>query len=82
MLGNQLGLEGFEYLSSSEVLEEVEARIAAGGSPTPAPALREPELRHEGGVNEPGMYATDMLLRRSRPLQETHAGRDGGRRWP
>jgi NADH-quinone oxidoreductase subunit G len=82
VLGNQLGLEGFEYLSSSEVLEEVEARIAAGGSPTPAPALREPELRHEGGVNEPGMYATDMLLRRSRPLQETHAGRDGGRRWP
>jgi NADH-quinone oxidoreductase subunit G len=81
VLGNQLGLEGFEYQSSSEVLEEVEARIAAAGSPNPASPSHEPKLRHEGEVNEPGMYATDMLLRRSRPLQETREGCDGGRRW-
>jgi NADH-quinone oxidoreductase subunit G len=81
VLGNQLGLEGFEHLSSGELLAEVEARIAAAEPAGPEPDPGDVALRHEGAFDEPGMYATDMLLRRCRPLQETREGRAGGRRW-
>jgi NADH-quinone oxidoreductase subunit G len=81
VLGNQLGLDGFDYLASSEVLAELEARIAAAGGTESAAAMSAVTLAHAGAIDEPGMYATDMLLRRSRPLQDTREGRAGGRRW-
>jgi NADH-quinone oxidoreductase subunit G len=81
VLANQLGLEGFEYLSSGEIRTELETRLAGLDLYVPEPAPRTVALRHEGIVLEPGPYATDMLLRRSRPLQETAEGRLGGRRW-
>ena len=81
VLANQLGLEGFDYQSSEEIRAEFDAQLAATGPVTPAEAPRNVALEHAGGVHEPGMYATDMLLRRSQPLQETAAGREGGRQW-
>jgi NADH-quinone oxidoreductase subunit G len=81
VLGNQLGLAGFEYLSSVEVLAEVEAEIAKAGCTDPGLPLRGIATSHVGAIEEPGMYATDMLLRRSRPLQESREGQIGGRRW-
>jgi NADH-quinone oxidoreductase subunit G len=81
VLGNQLGLADFEYLTSAEVLAEVEAEIAKAGCTDPEPALRGIATKHAGVIEEPGMYATDMLLRRSRPLQESQEGQTGGRRW-
>ncbi len=82
VLGNQLGLEGFGYLSSEEVRKEVEAQLADVEPSVAELPLRDVSLRHEGGIVEPGMYATDMLLRRSRPLQETREGLEGARHWP
>jgi NADH-quinone oxidoreductase subunit G len=82
VLGNQLALEGFDYMSSEEIRKELEALLAdIEGVETDVPP-RDVSLRHVGQLIEPGMYATDMLLRRSQPLQETRAGREGGRRWP
>ncbi|MFU8895972.1 MAG: NADH-quinone oxidoreductase subunit NuoG [Gammaproteobacteria bacterium] len=81
VLGNQLGLEGFAYQSSGEVRDELEIRLAGGTADAPAVALRDVALSHPGVVDEPGMYAGDMLLRRSRPLQETAEGQAGRRRW-
>jgi NADH-quinone oxidoreductase subunit G len=82
VLGNQLGLAGFEHLSSEDVRRELEARLAGGPQADPELPVRDVALLHPGAtVVEPGMYATDMLLRRSRPLQETRAGREGGRIW-
>jgi NADH-quinone oxidoreductase subunit G len=81
VLANQLGLEGFDYQSSEEIRAEFDAQLAATGPVTPSEAPRNIALEHAGAMHEPGMYATDMLLRRSQPLQETAAGREGGRQW-
>jgi len=80
VLGNQLELQGFEYQSSVDVLAELEARLAEP-EPDPDVTLRCVALRHEGEIDTPGMYATDMLLRRSQPLQDSAEGRRGGRHW-
>jgi NADH-quinone oxidoreductase subunit G len=83
VLGNQLGLEDFDYQSSEDIRAELDARLAhvIAGHAHARPVEREISLRHEGELVECGMYATDMLLRRSRPLQETAEGRAGARRW-
>ena len=81
VLGNQLGLEGFEYVSSEDVRAELGTVLAGIEGVAPEVPLRAVSLRHAGGIAEPGAYATDALLRRSRPLQETAEGREGGRRW-
>jgi len=81
VLGNQLELDGFDYMSSEDVRAELETLLAQTERPVPGIPMRAARLRHEGGLTEPGMYATDMLLRRSRPLQETAEGRVGARRW-
>jgi NADH-quinone oxidoreductase subunit G len=81
VLGNELGLEGFDYLSAEEVRAELEPRLAEIEAAGPELPLRAVSLHHEGEIIEPGMYATDMLLRRSRPLQEVVEGLAGGGRW-
>jgi len=80
VLGNQVGLADFDYQSSEDVRDALYAALDGDEAGAPDIPRREVSLRHEGGVQVPGMYATDMLLRRSRPLQETAEGRAGGRR--
>ena len=81
VLGNELELDGFAFMSSEEIRAELEALLAAREPLVPEVPLGTPKLEHAGELHEPGMYATDGLLRRSQPLQETREGRDGGRRW-
>jgi len=78
VLGNLLKLQGFEQLSSEEVMKE--ARAAAGETPpdnrfvgnrsVTAPAMTKGLLR----VAEMPLYAADALVRRAAPLQETRDG--------
>jgi NADH-quinone oxidoreductase subunit G len=70
VLGNLLGLEGFDQDSSAEVLAEVRA-LAAGAAYDGRPAAM-PELDGSGGTSiEVPMYAVDAVVRRSAPLQRT-----------
>ncbi len=81
VLGNQLGLADFEYQASEEVRDALVATLGGADTGLADIPVREVALHHKGAIDEPGMYATDMLLRRSRSLQETAEGRAGGRRW-
>jgi len=77
VLGNLLGLEGFDYQSSGEVLHEVrqacEAVRPAGYQGTHAVSV-EAEAAGAALVDVP-MYQTDALLRRAPSLQKTREGR-------
>ncbi|MGD9387684.1 MAG: NADH-quinone oxidoreductase subunit NuoG [Gammaproteobacteria bacterium] len=81
VLGTQLGIEGFDYMSSEEVRDDLRSRLGAAEAASAEVPLRAVQLRHEGAWEEPGPYATDMLLRRSQPLQETKIGCAARRRW-
>jgi NADH-quinone oxidoreductase subunit G len=78
VLGNQLELDGFDHDSSEEVLAELEMACAdvdmdSGYKGDFKPAAN--ELDGMIRVSSVPLYATDMLTRRSVPLQETVAGR-------
>ncbi len=80
VLGNLLDLAGFEYESSEQVRDELQARIAAAGaSGTPGSAsgaLAAPPAVGAG----PGdvlMYQIDPVLRRAGPLQRTRQAAHG-----
>ncbi len=67
VLGNLLGVDGFDYESSEQVRDELRARLVelpAGVSERPISVLAVPAL-------EPiGIYALDALVRRAEPLQQ------------
>ncbi len=79
VLGNLLGLGGFDYQSSEDVLREVRAACAAV-KPAPYQGAHpvEPGGDHEGDgaplIDVP-MYQIDALVRRAPALQKTHEGR-------
>ncbi|HHH12709.1 MAG TPA: NADH-quinone oxidoreductase subunit G, partial [Thiolapillus brandeum] len=75
VLGNLTDLKQFEYESSEEVREELLAAAgepaldnALDGSAAPGATLAGAELERVGGVP---IYASDMLVRRARALQQT-----------
>jgi NADH-quinone oxidoreductase subunit G len=75
VLGNQLGLPGYEYQTSADVLDELRSRL--DGAPKPAYASA---YQANGGgataealVDVP-MYQIDPLLRRAGSLQHTRNG--------
>ena len=80
VLGNQLGLDGFDHESSEEVLAELELACAdsdqdpayTGAFAAAATADGEDQIR----VSSVPLYASDMLVRRSAPLQATAAARE------
>jgi NADH-quinone oxidoreductase subunit G len=83
VLGNLLDLPGFDYLSSEDVRDEVRRQLdeSSGGAP-PAPDFTLGRLAAVDSSREVGIYRVDAVVRRSRPLQQTSAGRenaDGGR---
>ena len=79
VLGNLLGLQGFDYVSSEDVRDELrrEAGVTTGAGPvsTFVPG----RLASVDSTREIGMYRVDAVVRRSRPLQETRDGRAAGR---
>ena len=79
-LGNLLGLEGFEYQSSEDVLREVR-EACVGLKPAGYQGTHLVREADEAGtasgaalVDVP-MYQTDALLRRAPSLQRTREGR-------
>lgn len=76
VLGNILHLDGFEYSSSEEVLQELK-NIIPTKIEEPTLANMRIEFRmhtHEGGFSRIGeipLYSTDSLVRRARALQAT-----------
>jgi NADH-quinone oxidoreductase subunit G len=79
VLGNLLGLGGFEYLSSEDVRDELRGELdeyAPGESAGGAFALG--RLAALDVTRDVGLYAVDAVVRRSQPLQETREGRSAG----
>ena len=77
VLGNELGLSGFDYLSPQDVLNEVRQRISQAEpdlpvtTPVVARAMRPAALMRLGEVP---LYSVDPMVRRSSPLQKTTDG--------
>jgi len=75
VLGNLLGLAGFEYLSSEDIRDELRRELgeyapgaARGSSFAPG------RLAAVDSSSDVGIYEVDPVVRRSRPLQETRDG--------
>jgi NADH-quinone oxidoreductase subunit G len=76
VLGNLLGLHGFEYLSSEEVRDELRSEIGEYAAGAVASGGFAPgRLAALDATRDVGIYAVDAVVRRSRPLQETADGR-------
>ncbi|MEJ2059617.1 MAG: NADH-quinone oxidoreductase subunit NuoG [Gammaproteobacteria bacterium] len=84
VLGNLLGLGGFDQTSTEQVRDELKARFAEDlvfdnalelGKSYALPEISGSGLMRISGV---GIYAQDMLVRRSSPLQQTVDGRKDG----
>jgi NADH-quinone oxidoreductase subunit G len=79
VLGNLLGLDGFEYLSSEEVRDELRRELGEHPSAHVTSSFAPGRLASLDVTREVGIYAVDPVVRRSRPLQETRDGRAAGR---
>ncbi len=80
VLGNLLGLAGFDYVSSENVRDELRLELAAAAPCQPS-GFTPGRLSSVDSTSELGIYKVDAVVRRSRPLQETRDGRSqaGGR---
>ncbi|MBM4220102.1 MAG: NADH-quinone oxidoreductase subunit G [Gammaproteobacteria bacterium] len=78
VLGNLLGLEGFGYESSADVLAEFRglAGAAAYGGRFTTPRAASAERR--GTTSRPRIYGVDAIVRRAPALQRTRAARGAG----
>jgi NADH-quinone oxidoreductase subunit G len=75
VLGNLLGLEGFEYTSSEEIRDALELDIGsyAGGVAAATP-FTPGRLASMDVTRDVGIYRVDAIVRRSAPLQATADG--------
>ncbi len=74
VLGNLLNLDGFDQVSSEEVLAEVRTETEGRELNNAFPAPNGAELRSSGGLMRVGdvpIYALDPLVRRANALQQT-----------
>jgi NADH-quinone oxidoreductase subunit G len=69
VLGNLLGLDGFEYDSSEQVLDELRAQ--PGDAAARPPPTREVRRTSAANVTPVPIYGVDAVVRRSAPLQQT-----------
>jgi len=77
VLGNLLGLPGFDYLSSEDVRDELRRELGAA-EPCQPSGFAPGRLASVDSTSELGIYRVDAIVRRSRPLQETRDGRQQG----
>jgi len=77
VLGNLLGLAGFEYLSSEEVRDELRRELGEIPPATVTGAFTPGRLASLDATREVGLYSVDAVVRRSAPLQATREGRAG-----
>ena len=78
VLGNLLGLAGFEYDSSEEVRDELRHELDTyKGGMAAAAAFAPGRLAAMDVTREVGIYGVDAIVRRSAPLQATVDGQQG-----
>jgi NADH-quinone oxidoreductase subunit G len=77
VLGNLLGLTGFEYLSSEDVRDELQRELGEFKPVPEASVFAAGRLVSLDATREVGLYAVDGVVRRSRPLQQTRAAQGG-----
>ena len=75
VLGNELGLSGFEYESSEEVRQELQRLIGDAPSSGYLGAHRAGESAGAGSLIDLPMYQIDAIVRRAPSLQRTAEGR-------
>jgi NADH-quinone oxidoreductase subunit G len=75
VLGNLLGLAGFDYASSEEIRDELQRDLAgyAGGVAATSP-FTPGRLATMDVTRDVGIYRVDAIVRRSAPLQATADG--------
>ena len=76
VLGNQLGLDGFEYESSADVLAELRALAGTVGYDGHLAAVRDGKPERRGETTHLPIYGVDALVRRAPALQATRAAQD------
>jgi NADH-quinone oxidoreductase subunit G len=78
VLGNLLDLEGFEYQSSEQIRDELQAIVAAApaGAPVASTAALAAASPGSGAVPDLPMYQIDPVLRRAAALLRTRDGRE------
>ncbi len=75
VLGNLLGLQGFEHASSEDVREELRHEIATAQGEAARPGAFAPgPLAAMDVTRDVGIYRIDAIVRRSAPLQATADG--------
>jgi len=79
VLGNLLGLPGFEYLSSEDVRDELRRELGEFAAGQPVGSFTPGRLASVDATRDVGLYAVDAVVRRSRPLQETSEGQAAAR---
>jgi len=75
VLGNLLGLKGFEYVSSEEVRDELRRELGEYVAGSIATSFAPGRLAALDATLDVGMYRVDAVVRRSQPLQETADGK-------
>jgi NADH-quinone oxidoreductase subunit G len=75
VLGNLLGLAGFEYNSSEEIRDELQREIAGYAGGVQARPFAAGRLAALDATRDVGIYRVDPVVRRSAPLQDTVDGR-------
>ena len=80
VLGNLLNLDGFDYVSSEQVRDELAAQVA-GVKPDNSYRAGEVQgaVTGTGTARDVGIYAGDAMVRRSSALQQTHAAEGGSK---
>ena len=76
VLGNLLNLKGFDYVSSEDVLAELQQALKAPGA-SDAKWMAPKQLAGGKAVTPQNMYAIDALVRRAPSLQQTTQARRG-----
>jgi NADH-quinone oxidoreductase subunit G len=80
VLGNMFDIDGFEYMSSEEVLHEVQsatAEVQANNMTPPVAPESLPQQKNLVRFSDLPIYAVDAITRRAEALQQTHDATSG-----
>ncbi len=78
VLGNLVGLNGFEYVSSEDVRDELQHEIGEFAAAAGGAGFQPGRLASVDSTRDVGIYRVDAIVRRSQPLQQTPDGLAAG----
>jgi NADH-quinone oxidoreductase subunit G len=78
VLGNLLGLHGFDYVSSEDVRDELLREVGEFSAASAATSFAPGRLAAVDATREVGIYRVDAVVRRSQPLQQVPDGQAPG----